>query len=287
MSTVVLNFRNYISKLNFKLLSYDKLKYEHDWESIEHSHPYSEILFVTGGHGAFINNGNQRPLSKGDIVITNPYVSHTEISLPPPSQPLEYIVISLDEIYFTPEDAEEIFSDRSYIYNISAHWNEIENFLERIQQEINTEALLWENAVLSIINELLILILRFTNLNNLHTEGTMPTTHSNRIVWLVRQYMEQYYAEPITLNMLAEKFYINKFYLERCFKQIVGCTPLAYLKNVRIDRAKTLLLSTDFTISEISLQVGFASASHFAKTFQKVTGMTPSAFLRAPKCFTT
>ena len=115
----------------------------------------------------------------------------------------------------------------------------------------------------------------------------MPTTHSNRIVWLVRQYMEQYYAEPITLNMLAEKFYINKFYLERCFKQIVGCTPLAYLKNVRIDRAKTLLLSTDFTISEISLQVGFASASHFAKTFQKVTGMTPSAFLRAPKCFTT
>ena len=201
MSTIVLNFRNYISKLNFKLLSYDKLKYEHDWESIEHSHPYSEILFVTGGHGAFINNGKQRPLSKGNIVITNPYVSHTEISLPPPSKPLEYIVISLDEIYFTPEDAEEIFSDRSYIYNISAHWNEIENFLERIQQEINTEALLWENAVLSIINELLILILRFTNLNNLHTEGTMPTTHSNRIVWLVRQYMEQYYAEPITLNI--------------------------------------------------------------------------------------
>ena len=85
MSTVVLNFRNYISKLNFKLLSYDKLKYEHDWESIEHSHPYSEILFVTGGHGAFINNRNQRPLSKGDIVITNPYVSHTEISLPLPA----------------------------------------------------------------------------------------------------------------------------------------------------------------------------------------------------------
>ncbi len=280
MSTIVLNFRNYISKLNFKLLSYDKLKYEHDWESIEHSHPYSEILFVTDGRGAFINNGKQRPLAEGDVVITNPYVSHTEISLPPPSKPLEYIVISLDGIYFTAKNSETIFSD-SYIYNFLQHWNEVKNFLERIQQEISGEALLWENSVLSIINELLILILRFTKLNNIQTEGTMPTNHSNRIVWLTKQYMEQNYAETMTLDMLAGKFYINKYYLERCFKQIVGCTPLAYLKKVRIDRAKTLLQSTDFTISEISLQVGFASASHFAKTFQKLTGMTPSDFLRS------
>ena len=85
MSNIVLSFRNYISQLNYKLLSYDKLKYEQDWGSIEHSHPYSEILFVIGGQGSFVNNGKIFSLKKGNIVITNPYISHTEVSLPPPA----------------------------------------------------------------------------------------------------------------------------------------------------------------------------------------------------------
>ncbi len=86
MSNIVLSFRNYISQLNYKLLSYDKLKYEQDWGSIEHSHPYSEILFVIGGKGSFVNNGKIFSLKKGNIVITNPYISHTEVSLPPPQR---------------------------------------------------------------------------------------------------------------------------------------------------------------------------------------------------------
>ncbi len=192
---------------------------------------------------------------------------------------MEYIVISLEDIYFVSEDYENIFMD-SYVYDFIPYWLQVENFLKRVEEEINTKSILWENEALSIINELLILILRVTKLNNIHTEENMPTKHSNKIVWLAKQYMEQYYAENITLDMLAEKFFFNKFYLERCFKQVLDCTPLQYLKQVRMERAKNLLISTDFSISEIAIQVGYSSASHFACIFQKYTGQTPSDYIK-------
>ncbi len=68
------------------------------------------------------------------------------------------------------------------------------------------------------------------------------------------------------------------YYFSRKFKEETGKSVQEYIKEVKVDRAKTLLLSTDLTIQEISDRLSFGSRSHFAESFREITGIPPAAF---------
>lgn len=94
----------------------------------------------------------------------------------------------------------------------------------------------------------------------------------------VKEYLDHHYAERITLDALAERFYINKYYLTRIFKEQFGMTLNSYLLQVRITNAKKLLRFTDQSIEKISSQCGMADANYFARMFKRVEGLTPGEF---------
>lgn len=81
-----------------------------------------------------------------------------------------------------------------------------------------------------------------------------------------------------SLNDLEIKCRINKFRLCREFTKYYNVAPLHYHNKKRIEVAKDLLLTTDLTINEVSLTVGFESTNHFINLFKKETGTTPLVF---------
>lgn len=81
-----------------KLLYVTTSKYEGDWQSILHSHPFSELFYVVNGSGFFIAEDEGFPVSKNDMVIINPHVQHTEKS--GSESPLEYIVLGINGLSF-------------------------------------------------------------------------------------------------------------------------------------------------------------------------------------------
>lgn len=85
-----------------KLLYVTTSKYEGDWQSILHSHPFSELFYVVDGCGTFVAEGTEFPVGKNDMVIINPHVQHTEKSLH--TTPLDYIVLGIDGLSFSFED---------------------------------------------------------------------------------------------------------------------------------------------------------------------------------------
>ena len=85
-----------------QLLYVSTSKYEGDWQSILHSHPFSELFYVVNGTGSFIAEGEEFPVVKNDMVIINPQVQHTEKSLY--TTPLEYIVLGIDGLSFSFEN---------------------------------------------------------------------------------------------------------------------------------------------------------------------------------------
>lgn len=94
----------------------------------------------------------------------------------------------------------------------------------------------------------------------------------------LRTYLDEHYPERITLDQLEAKFYINKYYLTRIFKDAFGQSITQYLQEVRITHAKQLLRFTKKPIETIGLECGFKSAEYFARVFKQTEGMTSSEY---------
>lgn len=92
------------------------------------------------------------------------------------------------------------------------------------------------------------------------------------------RYISEYYYLPITVNQLAKIESYNVTYYSDWFKQQTGYSPSLYLRRVRVERAKELLESTEFSVMEIAVMVGYSSNSTFTRAFHNVTGMTPKAY---------
>jgi len=87
--------------------------------------------------------------------------------------------------------------------------------------------------------------------------------------------------EDMPLEEMAAAAYLSPFHFARLFKKVTGTTPHAYLAALRLERARTLLATTDLSIIEVSARVGYTSPSHFAKAFRQSTGLSPRAFRAA------
>lgn len=92
------------------------------------------------------------------------------------------------------------------------------------------------------------------------------------------RYINDHYDEPITVNQLAQLENYNPTYFNDWFKQQTGFTPSQYLRNVRISKAKELLETTEFSIMEIAIMVGYSSNSTLTRSFHEVMGVTPKEY---------
>ena len=94
----------------------------------------------------------------------------------------------------------------------------------------------------------------------------------------VKEYLEQHYAEKISLDELSKQFFINKYYLTRVFKEQFGQSITAYLTSLRITHAKQLLRFSDKSVEEIGLECGLGQLHYFSRVFKEVEGVPPSIY---------
>ena len=91
-------------------------------------------------------------------------------------------------------------------------------------------------------------------------------------------YMERHLADKITLETLASLIHFNESYLIERFKDAMGVPPMKYLNEMRMERAKELLVTTEKSITDIARETGFQSIHYFCRTFRKKENMTPQAY---------
>ncbi|MEI3606160.1 bifunctional transcriptional activator/DNA repair enzyme AdaA [Pseudogracilibacillus sp. SE30717A] len=86
------------------------------------------------------------------------------------------------------------------------------------------------------------------------------------------------YIQNMSLHDIASNVGVSRFHLNRIFKERTGCTPRMYLEKVRVDKAKELLLTTEYNSTQIGYQIGYQSISSFYNAFKRNTGFSPSQF---------
>ncbi len=113
--------------------------------------------------------------------------------------------------------------------------------------------------------------------------STRPCPHYSRLRKVLK-FIDENLDSDLNLQILAEHLSMSPFYFHKVFTAEMGTTPNKHITKQRIEKAKRLLASSDYSISEIALQCGFKSASYFGHVFKKSTGTSPSTF-RQRYCF--
>jgi AraC-like DNA-binding protein len=107
---------------------------------------------------------------------------------------------------------------------------------------------------------------------------TRSVEDENRRMLRARDAMDRGYARPLQLAELAAVASVSKAHFVRTFKATFGETPHRYLQRRRVERAMYLLRTTDRTVTDVCMEVGFSSLGTFSRTFRGVVGETPSRF---------
>ena len=261
-----------------RLLYVSTSKYEGDWQSILHSHPFSELFYVINGQGAFLAEGSEFPVKQNDMVIINPHVQHTEKSLP--GAPLNYIVLGIEGLSFSfgrlatarAGVSSQPTPDTVYKHNMSK--TNVYSYLNIMLEEITEQQEDYEAVCQNLLEVLLICILRSGSLSVVPDNSRLL----NRECTQIKNYLDANYSEDITLDTLSALTHRNKYYLAHTFTKYMGLSPINYLLQKRIQEGKSLLESTSYSIAQISDLLGFSSQSYFSQAFRKATGMTPMQY---------
>ncbi|WP_291650822.1 AraC family transcriptional regulator [Clostridium sp.] len=277
------NTRYLINKKNFdpnyELLYISKSKFENDWHSTSHFHPFTEIFFITDGKGAFYLDDAIVNVNKWDLIIINPNCLHTEKSSLSDS-PLEYIVLGVDNLLLNFPESYSLTNNEQQInlyriINFSKDKEIILNYFNQLINEIEIKEFNYQHVCKSILTLFITHIIR--NTTSLQFIGESQEKLNLECV-KIKNYIDSHYAQNITLDFLSDLSYMNKFHLVHTFTKQIGVSPINYVINKRIQEAKNLLATTSYSIRDIASIVGFANSSYFSQMFKRVAGTSPKSY---------
>ena len=100
----------------------------------------------------------------------------------------------------------------------------------------------------------------------------------SRTVRLLKEYIQQHYTEPLTIDMLAKQVYLSPAYICLLFKQETGSTINRYLTDLRLNAAQRMLADPDRRLLDICIEVGYSDPKYFSRLFKRREGLTPSEY---------
>ncbi len=159
-------------------------------------------------------------------------------------------------------------------HSIRAH----EVFNQREDSEYNYDAMMRSYSSVERMKSLLNFIC-----DCLESESGEKNTSSSSHMERIEEYICQNIQKSITRKELADAVYLNPEYLSRLFKKEKGCTLLEFITHKKMQLARSLLETTNFPVSMIASKVGYGNFSHFAQTFKKEFGVTPSDIRQSHK----
>lgn len=116
------------------------------------------------------------------------------------------------------------------------------------------------------------------NIKTINGEYSLDTKRQKLLISKAINYINSNYNYEITMEQVANHVSVSSYYFSKIFKEIIGENYIDYVTNIRMNKAKEILLKTDISIKEICFQVGYNDPNYFSRAFKKSVGVSPSEF---------
>ena len=109
-------------------------------------------------------------------------------------------------------------------------------------------------------------------------QNRLVEMYLENVVDIAKEYIKQNYSKALSLDEVSYYVNISPYYFSKIFKEGTGENFIEYLTNIRIEKAKELLGSTDYSMKEICVMVGYSDPNYFSRSFKKNVGVTPTEY---------
>ncbi len=243
-----------------------------------HYHPEYELTFIVRGSGFRLVGNKYEPFEAGDLVLLGSHVPHTWSSKEIAGETVEAIVIQFTPAIFESlGNLRECASIKALLTNASSGlaFNASAELIRDMEELIHRKDLSKILQLLHVLDQLTNVPHRTIAPNA--AQVTISKQHEMRIN-KVCLYIQNRFAEPITLKEVAELIFLTESNFCKFFKKAVGKTFSDYLNEIRINEAARLLLQTDQSVAQIANDCGFETLSYFNRVFLRKKGSSPTAY---------
>ncbi|MEI6845494.1 MAG: AraC family transcriptional regulator [Candidatus Firestonebacteria bacterium] len=261
-----------------------------------HNHEFFEFFFVYEGKFSHNLNGEERIVSRGDIVLMNPGYKHSFKRMGVPAETIQAIFTPsfldvdtnllkkftglVELIYLEP-----FYNEGFKIFRLTGGKEfKVRSLLFEMLYEYEKKPVGFQITLKAKLLELLIMLVRFYENEKNKTPEKKILSKKAAAITESLFYIDNHFKEPLRLEEISRnKAGLTKEYYCTVFKKITGRTFTEYITQLRIEEAKRLLLNENISIGDVCYESGFNDLSHFTRTFKLLTGKNPTKYRKTNK----
>lgn len=250
-----------------------------------HHHDFYEVYFLLTGDVTYLIENKIIHVMPGDILLIPPRVQHQVLIRPEMSVYERYVLWVEPQMLQRLSSAKTDLSQRFSPERIGGRYqlrlksdarSGVQALLEALDRELHSAEFGADLLEESLLSQLLITLHRL-----LEHQGSQldEDTRMSRVVTQVIDYVNLHYGEPLSLALLADKFFVSKFHLSHAFNRQVGTSLYRYIQRKRLLMARQLL-DKGQKPSAVAIACGFSDYTGFYRAFKSEFGLTPREYAR-------
>ena len=236
-----------------------------------HSHPHYEIYYLISGSRNFLFSNALFHLEAPCVLAIPPYTMHKTEGGPFERINVDVSAECLDEFQ------QDVLDNRSLcvLRPDEEKHTELVSLLQAMERVGEGEKYR-EHKLTALFGYY---VWQLNNLRREERDGLLfEETHIPLLVMRVTRYLQEQYRRPLTLDELSEHFFVSKSTLIYNFNKYLHCSPIEFLLQLRLTKAKELLATTTLSLSAVAEECGFSSPNYFSLMFKRKEGLSPANY---------
>ncbi|MHA6480747.1 helix-turn-helix domain-containing protein [Paenibacillus sp. strain BS8-2] len=270
-----------LNRMNMKVILAGYSHKPAGWRNGPYSHRFHSLWLITKGKATFVLNGTSYTAEPGKLFALSPGMIIERIN--EGDGPIEFCFIRFSYVVaayeedgsWSLESGDHLRFPLSGSYSILSTppiYNAFEAIIKLMKHRGQIVQMRQRIQFLDILTHIIA---------DLRSQAV--TGHTNTMIETTIDHMVNHYAENMTVEDLANMAGMSSSHYSRLFKKYASASPIHYLTQLRMDRAKELLILSDHKLKAVAQSIGYEDELYFSRLFKKFTGQSPSQYAKTHK----